>query len=84
MSTTDFNELAGRIEGVGRAVMLLAAMLEEADFIDGSQFANALRVQLRPTSQSVLHLATARKTLLEMADVLDAARNWRQESGRQQ
>lgn len=78
MSEPDFNELAGRIEGVAKAVMCLTAALEDAQIIDGLRFANGLRNVIRPDSQSPPHLAVAQATLREMASALDVARSSRQ------
>ena len=43
MQSRDFNELAGRIEGLGRAVMHLVAEMERIGALDGPAFADQLR-----------------------------------------
>lgn len=78
MSDPDFHELAGRIEAIGRSVLHLTAVLEDAGLIDGPRFSDGLRKSFRPGELSPPHLEAATKTLQEMADALDSARSWRQ------
>lgn len=73
MDITD-NELAGRIEGVSRAVLLLIAALEDARIVRGPYFSDSLRQAIQPSEKSPAHLGVAQKTLQEMADALDKAR----------
>lgn len=76
----DVNELAGRIEGVGKAFLLLAVAMEKAGTIDGPEFADHLRQAIQPSERSPSHLEVAQKTLLGMADALDESRERRQSS----
>lgn len=78
MSERNFNELAGRIEGVAKAVMCLTAALEDARIIDGPRFADGLRRAVRPGAELPPLLEVARTTLQEMAAALDDARSSRQ------
>lgn len=70
------NELAGRIEAVGRAVFHLVAMLEDAGTIDGPALAEGLRTCLVPDDSDVL-MNSAQRTLNRAANALDEARQWR-------
>lgn len=76
MQSRDFDELAGRIEGIGQALLLLTADLEMRGVIDGPRLSLAWRTAQRPNVQPVLE--TARHTLVEMAQALDGARMKRQ------
>ncbi|MCO5356554.1 hypothetical protein [Acidovorax kalamii] len=73
MDTADFDELAGRVEGVSRAVLHIAAALEIAGLIDGPQLAQAWRSALPLPGFEV-----ACRTLQELANALDGARSQRQ------
>ncbi|CAN7556726.1 hypothetical protein LJR074_004011 [Acidovorax sp. LjRoot74] len=73
MESTDFDELAGRVEGVSRAVLHIAAALEIAGLIDGPQLAQAWRSALPLPGFEV-----AGRTLQELAHALDGARSQRQ------
>ncbi|GKS85556.1 hypothetical protein AVMA1855_15410 [Acidovorax sp. SUPP1855] len=76
MDARNFDELAGRVEGVGQALLYLTAELEMAGIIDGPRLAQAWRTAQRPNVLPVLE--TARRTLLELAHALDEARKNRQ------
>ncbi|MHC3433677.1 hypothetical protein [Delftia lacustris] len=76
MQTREFDELAGRIEGVGQALLYLTAELEMRGFIDGLRVTQAWRSAQRPNVLPVLE--TARRTLCELAQALDDARTSRQ------
>lgn len=73
---TDTDELAGRIDGVARALMTLCATLEVHGVIDGPSYTAALR----GVGRAPLHLANqvSLHTLAQIADQLDAARAIRQ------
>lgn len=73
MDTADFDELAGRIEGVGRAVLHMAAALEMTGLIDGPQLSQGWRSALPLPGFEV-----ASRTLQELAHALDGARSQRQ------
>lgn len=80
MDTRDFDELAGRVEGMAQALLYLAAELEIRELIDGPRLSQAWRAAQRPNVLPVLE--TARVTLGEMAQALDAARSCRQSQAR--
>jgi len=75
MDSSEFEELAGRIDGVARAVMHLAAMAEMHGVIDGPRMSGMWRGALVPQAQGAL--AASHRVLQEMADRLDAAREVR-------
>jgi len=77
MSAEEFNELAGRIEGLANAVMFLAADLEERGIIDGHRYSESLREMADVLCFEGAHLEAARRTLREMAKDMDGARNRR-------
>lgn len=81
-TTADFDDLAGRIDGIGQALLRLAALLEMQDIIDGPRLTGMWRqaAQTRPGDQAVHH--KAHKTLQQLAQMLDDARNSRQSAGR--
>lgn len=76
MDTVDFEELAGRLEGVSRAVLHIAAALEIKGLIDGPQLSQAWRAALPLPGFEV-----AGHTLQELALALDSARSQRQALG---
>ena len=83
MGESDFNELAGRIEAVGRLAMNLVAELEDAGLMDGEAFAKRLRrgvphPKAAATEPQQAVLASTVQALQQMADSIDDARNWRQ------
>ncbi|SCU73308.1 conserved hypothetical protein [Cupriavidus necator] len=77
MAEPEFNEVAGRIEGVSRCVLRLVETLAMTGVIDGPRFADGLRTAVRPNC-SPAHLEVAARTLQELAASLDDARSWRQ------
>lgn len=79
MDTQQFDELAGRIEGVARAVLILAQMMEEATDIDGLTLTSQWRESAGQQPKAGI-LGIAQKTLHELAQQLDDARSRRQES----
>jgi hypothetical protein len=73
-----FDELAGRIDGVGQALLRLTAALEMQGVIDGPLVSEGWRGAVRRhTAGSVRH-HSAYKLLQALADSLEAARNSRQ------
>lgn len=78
MDTRDFDELTGRIEGVARAVLILAQMMERETCMDGLTLSRRWRESVPPQGDDG-SLGTARKTLHQMARDLDDARNHHQE-----
>lgn len=78
MQANEFNELSGRIEGIGRALMLLIVEAEESTVI-----ASGFSERLRAMSNSLMFdnhemLAATQKTLDEMSDGIDRAHMNRQ------
>lgn len=71
------NELAGRVEGLGRMVLHLVAKLEDAGLLDGPDFTQGLRSAfvLKPDASQLMQ--AAKRTLHLGADALDEARGWR-------
>ena len=73
MNTAEFDELAGRLEGMSRAMLHIAAALEIEGFIDGPRLSQAWRSALPLPGFEV-----ASRTLQELAQALDGARSQRQ------
>lgn len=71
MHTREFTELAGRVEGVARALMITIASLEQQRAVDGPALSAALR---RSLAAQPAGLETAAQTLAEIAQALDDAR----------
>lgn len=78
MDAQDFNELAGRIEGVARAVLVLAQMMERETCMDGLTLTRQWRESCPADGGGSPGIA--RKTLHELAQQLDDARTRHQES----
>lgn len=77
MDNPDFDELAGRVEAISRAVLQLAAALEQSSIIDGSQLSQRWRDSIPQDKAGTALRMTARRTLQELADALDDARKYR-------
>jgi hypothetical protein len=77
MYADDFDELAGRIEGVARMMMHLVARLEDDGKIDGPAFVRGLRGSVVITDDSGRLMQAAKRTLDNTARALDDAREWR-------
>lgn len=73
MDTNQFEELAGRIDGVAQALLRITAELEGARLIDGPRMSQALRLARRP-GQACTKLQASRRVLGQIAQELDAAR----------
>ena len=78
MDKQDFDELAGRIEGVARSVLILAQMMERETCMDGLTLSRRWRESV-PLPADGGSPGTAHKTLQELAQRLDDARNRHQE-----
>lgn len=78
MDDSDFNELAGRIEGIGQSLILLVAMMEDKDMINGRRYCAALRRTGKGLRFPAPHLAATKQTLNGLAKELDEARKHRQ------
>ena len=79
MNTREFDELGGRIEGLARAVLILARMMERETDMDGLTLSRQWRESVPPEPGSGTQ-DTARKTLHELAQALDDARSRHQQS----
>ena len=79
MQNDEYNELAGRIEGLARAVLVLAQTMERETCMDGLTLTRQWRESFAPQA-GVGIPDTARKTLHAMAQQLDDARTKHQES----
>lgn len=82
MDINEFDELAGRIEGVARAVVLLAEMMERETCMDGLTLSNQWRQSVQPRSGDTPARRTAHKMLQGLAQDLDDARSRARESRR--
>ena len=81
METTDFNELAGRIDGMAHALLRLTAELEMRGLIDAPRVSQAW-MEARPEHLAIDQMLQAsRHVLHQMADQLDGARSVRQSRG---
>ena len=78
MESTDFDELAGRMEGLARAVLILAQMMERETCMDGLTLSRRWRESV-PLPADGGSPGTAHKTLQELAKRLDDARSRHQE-----
>jgi hypothetical protein len=74
MNEQDFDELAGRIEGVGRALLLLAWTMERETDMDGPSLTRRWRESVPDHSTGTAVLAAASRTLQELALGLDRMR----------
>lgn len=81
MNESDFDELAGRIEGLSRAVLALAAMMERETDMDGMTLTRQWRESIGPEAEPAVN-RIARRTLHELAQSLDDARSRHQQSVR--
>lgn len=77
MAEDEFTELAGRIEGIGRSVLLLIVMMEQQGTINGSRYCASLRKLEKELSFEGAHLQAVKRTMRETAQELDGARKIR-------
>lgn len=70
MTTQDFDELAGRIEGIARSVMILAGTLQRQGLLDEQKLQANLRIHAEGLQPTVSNHATVVSTLNELADLL--------------
>jgi hypothetical protein len=80
MSAEEFNELAGRIEGLAIAVGFLVAELEDNGVIDGPRYCVSMQRMAGKLSFDRPHLVATQRTLRELASSIDQARNQRRGS----
>lgn len=76
-------ELAGRIEGMGQALLHLTAALEMAGALDGQMLTAALRERSETQARRQEPLPGVAAVLHDLADQLEHARSVRQSMGRQ-
>lgn len=77
MQDEAFDKLAGRIDGIGQALLRLTAELEVQGLMDGSRVSAAWRdVADRRPEESPVH-RSAHNTLRQLAQMLDDARQAR-------
>lgn len=78
MDDEAFDTLAGRIDGIGQALLRLTAELEMQGIIDGPRVSGAwAQVAARRPEASAVH-RSAHGTLRQLSQMLDEARNARQ------
>lgn len=75
MHTAEFEELAGRIDALSHAVLVVAAELELTKLIDGPRLTEAWRSTRMGTACTDLRRETALGVLGQLADLLDSARS---------
>lgn len=77
MDTNDFDKLAGRIDGIGQALLRLTAELEMQGVIDGPRVSAAwTQAAQTRTGDTAVH-QSSHKTLLHLVQLLDDARGSR-------
>ncbi|MDD1014557.1 hypothetical protein [Pseudomonas rubra] len=70
MTTQDFDELAGRIEGIARSVMILAGTLQRQTLLDEQRLQADLRIAAQGLHPELTGRAAAVRTLEDLADQL--------------
>ncbi len=70
MTTQEFDELVGRIEGIARSVMILAGTLQRAGLLDEQKLQADLRIAGEGLVPSFPSRAAVGRTLDGMADQL--------------
>jgi len=83
MNNNDFNELAGRIQGLGDFVMHLTEELEIKQLIDGERLSQGVQEFAENRCFDGDHLQVTKRTLNEIAQFLNDARTRRQAQQRQ-
>lgn len=67
MNDDDFDELAGRIQGLVDAFLMLVSMLDRAELIDSLSLSEQLRILSERRRHPGSHLAANQRTLAEIA-----------------
>jgi hypothetical protein len=80
MNDADFNELAGRIQGMGDFLLALTAALEVQQVIDGERFTRNISQFAENRCFDGEHLEATKRTLSELARFLTEARQYRQQA----
>ena len=70
----DMDELVGRVDGLGRAMLVLAAHLEQAGLIDGPRLASDWRALRAPGGTSATAAQASLQVLADLAGQLSDAR----------
>ena len=70
MTAQEFDELAGRIEGIARSVMILAGTLQRNGLLDEQKLQADLRIAGERLRPEVANRETVVQTLEEVADQL--------------
>lgn len=70
MTTQEFDELAGRIEGIARSVLILSATLHRRGELDEQKLQADLRIAAEGLGLDVPGRAVVAQTLEDMADQL--------------
>ncbi|MDU9392124.1 hypothetical protein [Pseudomonas sp. zfem002] len=70
METRDFEELAGRIEGLARCVMILTGSLQREGHLNQQKLQADLRIASQGLQADIAGCPTVISTLNEMADQL--------------
>lgn len=83
MTDSQFADLAGRIDGVGRVLAMLIADLEIRENLDGERFCRQLRGYAQGRARH-LGLDYSANLIGEIADEIDAARKNRAEARQSQ
>lgn len=78
MDKEKFDELAGRIDAIGQALLRVTAALEMQGVIDGPLVSDGWRMAVQPRTAGNVRHNSAYKLLQELADSLESARNSRQ------
>ena len=73
MTDKQFDELAGRIDGVGRVLMQLIADLETRENLDGARFCQGVR-RYAANRGRYADLQTSARVMKAIADEVDDAR----------
>lgn len=76
-------ELAGRIEGMGQALLHLTAALEMAGALDGEKLTTVLRERAESQARQQETLPGVEAALHDLADQLDQARDVRRSAAPQ-
>lgn len=77
MEQAQFDELAGRIDGIGHALLRVVAQLEMSGVMDGPRMSAAWREARPEHLANDQELQASRHVLLQLAELLDDARQAR-------
>ena len=77
MDERNFHELAGRIDGIGHALLRVVTALEMEGLIDGPHIAAEWRQVRQENLAAGAEQQASRQMLHQLADLLDAAREAR-------